>query len=149
MVGNELVQDHMTKEVVFLSPKDPMLKAKELFESNAFHHLPVIDNGKVVGMVSKSDYAKLLHGFTIFKTRGSEVYNESVFRSILVEEIMSSPVISVQPGDTLELVATIFKENLFHALPVVDRQNNLLGMITPFDLLACAFAKPPKLLKQS
>jgi CBS domain-containing protein len=124
-----------------------MSKARELFEAHLFHHLPVVEDDQVVGIISKSDYAKLLHGFTLFQTRSSETYNEAVFRSILVGEVMSSPVITLNPDDTLELAARIFRENLFHALPVVDKKSHLLGMLTPYDLLEYVFSDPPELLE--
>ncbi len=147
MNRKELVSQLMTREVFTLHPKDPMSKARELFEAHLFHHLPVVEEDQVVGIISKSDYAKLLHGFTLFQTRSSETYNEAVFRSILVGEVMSSPVITLNPDDTLELAARIFRENLFHALPVVDKRSRLLGMLTPYDLLEYAFSDPPQLLK--
>lgn len=149
MNRKDIVSRHMTRDVATLHPKDSMTKAKDLFEAHRFHHLPVVEEGKVVGMVSKSDYAKLLHGFTIFRTQASEDYNEAVFRSILVKEIMSTPVITLGPDDTLELAAAVFRENLFHALPVVDPLKQLLGILTPYDLLEYAFSSPTELLRSN
>ena len=76
---------------------------------------------KVIGIVSKSDYLKLLHGFTLFKTHKSEEYNDAIMRSLLIKEVMTKQVATINPEDTIELAAGFFRENLFHALPVVDQ----------------------------
>lgn len=136
------VSQIMTTEVIFLEPNDTMDKTQQIFQAHNIHHIPVIDEGKVVGIISKSDYLKLLHGFTLFKTHKSESYNEAIMRSLLVKEVMTRQVATIKPEDTVELAAGFFRENLFHALPVVDDSGNLLGIVTTYDLLNYAFAEP-------
>jgi len=133
----------MTRNVFFVHPEDTMQRVDELFVANNIHHVPVLDEqSRVVGIISKSDYLKILHGFTLFKTEQSVEYNKAILRSLLVGEVMTKQVATLQPDDTVEIAAGYFRENLFHAIPVVDRQKKLVGIVTTFDMLNFAFMEP-------
>jgi acetoin utilization protein AcuB len=136
------VDQIMSSPVITVHTDDTMLKVQDIFSKNNIHHIPVIEQGsKVVGIISKSDYLRLLHGFTLFKTEKSVDYNNAILRSLLVGEVMTRQVATLNPDDTLELAAGFFRENLFHALPVVQNEA-LVGIVTTFDLITYAFAEP-------
>ena len=134
------IKDVMTTSLVKVAPLDSMQKVAEIFNKEDFHHLPVVENEQVVGMLSKSDYLRLLHGFTLFKTNKSNQFNEAVMQSLLVKEVMTKPVVTVNEEDTVQYAAEIFRENYFHALPVV-KDGVIKGIITTYDLLLFAFLK--------
>ena len=130
----------MTTQVETVHPDDVMSKVSELFKQNNFHHIPVVDSdNKVCGMVSKSDYQLLQTTFTFFKTQRSEEYNKSVFRSLLVREVMTSNVVSLYPEDDVQKAATIFRKNKFHAVPIIDRDKKLVGILSTYDLINFAY----------
>jgi len=131
----------MTTNVICVRPDDTMDKVQDIFRKNNIHHIPVVDEGKIRGIISKADYLKLLHGFTLFKTQKSEEYNDAILRSLLAREVMTRQVAMLNPEDSLELAAGYFRENLFHALPIVDDQDRLVGIITTYDLLNFAFSE--------
>lgn len=137
---NATVSEVMTREVMFIRPDDTMQKVAEIFGSKSFHHLPVVDDeGKIVGVVSSTDFHMLEDHFTLFKKREAVSLNTAIMRSMLVSEVMSTKLATIAPTDTLESAVGIFRENLFHALPVVDNKKKLLGIITPFDIMVWAF----------
>lgn len=132
----------MTTDVIFVQPEDTMDKVSQIFKRNEFHHIPVVtENGKVEGIISKGDYFQLTHGLTLFKHKNSQDFNDSLMRSLLVKEVMTHPVAKLHPEDNIRTAADIFKENLFHALPVVNDENQLVGIVTTFDLLTYAFTE--------
>ncbi len=131
----------MSTPVITVGPNDTMSEVQDIFRKNNIHHIPVMDDGKVVGIISKSDYYRLLHGFTLFKTQKSEQYNDAIMRSLLAGEAMTRQVATLAPGDSLEMAVGFFRENLFHALPVVDK-GRLVGILTTFDLLTHAYTTP-------
>lgn len=134
------IQEVMTTNVFSVKPTDTMTKVSEYFSAEEIHHLPVVDNsGKVVGIISKTDYHRLQHGFTLFKSRESETYNAAIMRSLLVQDVMTKQVVTLLPSNSLFVAVDIFKENLFHAIPVVDGNRNLRGIITTYDLLNYAY----------
>ncbi len=131
----------MSTPVITVGPDDTMKKVQDIFRMNNIHHIPVVVDGKVAGIISKSDYLRLLHGFTLFKTEKSVEYNDAIMRSLLVGEVMTKQVATLGPEDTVEMAAGFFRENLFHALPVVSK-GKLVGIITTFDLITFAFSEP-------
>jgi CBS domain-containing protein len=139
MDRNTKVGQVMTTQLVTLGPNDTMDKAQDIFRKNNIHHIPVVQNNKVLGIISKTDYLKILHGFTLFKTQKSELYNNAILRSLLTSEVMTRQVATLHPDDTIEVAAGFFKENLFHALPIVDDEGDLVGIITTYDLINLAF----------
>lgn len=138
MDRNTLVRDVMTSQVITLRPEDTLQRVKQLLEENQVNHLPVLEGRKVRGIISRSDYLSLLHGFTIFDTPESRQYNRQTHGSLLVKEVMTKDVITVRPDDTVRRAAEIIAGHPFHALPVVD-DGELVGIITTLDLLRFAY----------
>jgi CBS domain-containing protein len=133
----------MTTNVLFVKPEDTMDRVGDIFRMNNIHHIPVIDvEGKVAGIISQSDFHKILHGFTLFKTEKSEEYNKAILRSLLVREVMTKQVATLNPNDSIMVAAGYFKENLFRAIPVVDKQKKLVGIVTTYDMLNYAYNEP-------
>jgi CBS domain-containing protein len=133
------ISEIMTTDLITIHPKEPMTEVERIFKKYDIHHIPVVDEDySVVGMISKSDYLRTLHGLTLFKVAKAEMYNEAMLRSMLVGEVMTRQIAQVRPESPLSLAADIFMENLFHALPVVDNKR-LVGIITTFDLLKYAY----------
>ena len=130
----------MTTELKTLSPDDNLLMVEDLFKQNDFHHIPIVDKSqKILGIISRVDFYKMEDSFTIFNTVKSRHYNTSIFKSILVGEIMIKQLATLGPGDTAITAMGMFNENLFHAIPVVDKDKKLLGLVTTYDLLTYAY----------
>lgn len=138
---NQAIKHVMTTPVITVRPDDTMDRVQRIFDEQPIHHVPVVDEvgDRVVGMISKSDYLRLLHGFTLFKARKSEDYNRAILRSLLAQEVMTKQVATLHPDDSLSMAAGYFRENRFHAIPVVDNDNNLLGILTTYDLITHAY----------
>jgi CBS-domain-containing membrane protein len=136
----------MTRDVITVSPEDNMIRVDEIFKKHNIHHIPVVNNKqKVVGLISSTDYNKLLNTFTFFKNQKSEAYNNAVMRSLLIEDVMTKQVATLQEDHSIMVAAGIFNENLFHAIPVIDSEQKLIGIITTFDLLNYAYREPMEL----
>ena len=134
----------MTTDLVTVYPDTTMDKVEEIFKTHDFHHIPVISKaGKLVGIISRSDYHLICDKMTLFKEKIDNSINTKFLRTLLASEVMSRYLAKLRPEDTVDLAVTYFKENLFHAVPVVDKDDNLRGMITTFDLLNFAFKQPP------
>lgn len=129
----------MTVDVITVAPDDTMDKVQAIFRDHEIHHIPVTENGKVVGIISESDYLRLQNSFSLFKTKSSEDYNDVLMRSLLVKEVMTQQVAKLRPDDTVALAAGFFRENLFRALPIVEPNGKLAGIVTTYDLLNFAF----------
>lgn len=131
------IAEIMTKNVFSVSPDQSLDAVQQIFESNRFHHVPVVNDGVLIGMVSKSDIYLISQGLSMGVN--AESANREIFRTILVEEVMTTKLAKLSPTDRVDVAAEIFSENLFHAIPVVDDDNKLVGMITTYDLIIYAF----------
>ena len=114
---------------------DCLDKAASLFEQHKIHHLPVMEeDGRLTGMVSKTDFERLKHGATLFRIPDREAYNQTVFQLTRVADIMTKDIIALSPYDTIYRAYRIFKRNDFRAIPIVEK-GQLIGIVTPLDLL--------------
>ena len=128
------VRTLMATTVVSLSPSHRVWEARELFKSCRLHHLPVIDDERrLVGIVSHTDLYRigLDETFPEDAPKGARTAaNNRVVRSLMRRE----PV-TIGPDEPLELAVSILAEGAFHALPVVDDEDRLVGIITTSDIL--------------
>ena len=140
VIATTSVVELMNKNVIVLHPKDAMIKAKEVFDSEEFHHIPVVnDQTEIVGMLSRIDYNRILSCHLLFNKDKNESFNQRTLESLQVEDVMNKCVLCLKVTDGLTKAASIFRENRFHALPVVDDKKKLVGIITTFDLLIFAY----------
>jgi acetoin utilization protein AcuB len=123
----------MTAHLDTVLPSDPLSKVKEIFDSHKFHHIPVVNYKKIVGIISRSDFQA--YYTTLDKHFESRFINSVLLNHHLAEEIMSTRLAKVNPSDRLDVVIEIFKDNIIHALPVVNDDDELVGMITTHDLI--------------
>ncbi|PHN01696.1 CBS domain-containing protein [Flavilitoribacter nigricans] len=134
------IRDLMTYPVVTVHPSDKMEKAAVIFDNEPFHHIPVVDDErKVVGMISRHDYNKILNAFTVFNTENSRRSNETILKALLTRDVMTKQLATINANDPIEKAVGMFQENRFHALPVVNDDKQLEGIITTYDLLNYAF----------
>ena len=137
---NTPIKNLMTTEVITVRPNDLMVIPKEIFETNTFHHIPVVDEDEqLVGILSRHDYNKMLTTFSVFKNSKADVANRKFMMSMMVKDVMTKQVAKLHPEDLITVALGIFKENLFHALPIVDDKNKVVGMLTTFDMLTYAY----------
>lgn len=143
MIANKLelaLGDIMTRQPHCLSPLDQVERADQLCQDYHIHHLPVVDiYGKVIGMLSQSDLLKISYGLSVFRNHDPQRYNQTLFASVLVRDVMIREVTVLQSDDTIRDALDIFKMNKFHAIPIVEGEL-LVGIITPLDLLDVAFS---------
>ncbi len=123
----------MTRKPETVRPADTMEDVRKIFEIRGFHHIPVIEGAKLVGLVSYTDYLQLIRN--LFDNSQEIRVNEKVLNAMLVEEVMTKNVLCLSPHDSVETALRIFKANQFHSLPVVDDHQHLVGIITTYDLM--------------
>lgn len=123
----------MTPNPKAVTPDDTMEVVRHYFEKHGFHHVPVIEHGILVGMISYTDFLGLIS--TVFENGSDARKNEKTLHETRVRDVMATPVLCLLEDDSLEVALRIFKTNHFHALPVVDRKQHLVGILTTYDLM--------------
>jgi CBS domain-containing protein len=132
------VSDIMSTSIISIALNTTVLEAKTLFETHNIHHLPVLENGKLMGMVSKIDVYHVTYCDTLFRSKRDQEFNERLLKSILANEIMSKLTVFLSPTDTVVTAASLFSKNKFHALPVVEK-GRFVGIVTTYDLIEYAY----------
>lgn len=126
------IKELMTTEVFTVSPEDRLLKANNIFDEKGFHHLLVLKDNMLVGILSKTDLLDYLWN-------ALAVGNNIKSTDIRIKDLMTANPISIDCDDTVGLAADIFLSNKLHALPVLDGEE-LVGVITSYDLLKFTFS---------
>lgn len=143
MLANNSLSTIMTEDVIYVLPNDTLDKVQDIFNRNNIHHIPVVNaKREVIGIISKSDYLLLCDHLTLFRKELNQQNNLRFFQSLLVEEVMTKQVAKLRKEDTIHLAAAYFRENLFHAIPIIDEHNKLVGIVSTHDLLNYAFRDP-------
>lgn len=130
------VNTYMTARPVTLLPEDTMQKAADIFKEAGFHHIPVVNaDGHLSGMLSYTDYMRVMR--SIYDTPAEKHEDDRYLNTVLVRDVMTKRhyLISLDVRATLEDVVRLFRANQFHALPVLDPQGKLAGIVTVHDLI--------------
>ena len=127
------ISSMMTSDLICLTPTDSVLAVHNVFRENRIHHIPIVHNAQLVGMVSKSDYLFFQKGFA--ETEVDQQIENLRLSAFTVNDIMTRGIARLQSTDRISVAVEIFKENLFHAIPIVDG-DKLVGILTTFDLIS-------------
>lgn len=133
MQANTPISRIMTRKPETVKPADTMEAVRKIFEKRGFHHIPVVDGERLVGLVSYTDYLQLIR--TVFDNSQETRMNEKVLNATLVKDVMTQSLLCLSPTDTTEAALRVFKANQFHSLPVVDDKGHLVGIVTTYDLM--------------
>ncbi len=127
------VIDVMTKVPVFATPQTPVSEAMALLEDVHARHLPVVEAGSLVGMLSDRD----LREYRL--PLAEELWQPKQARRLLatpVSDLMATEVLSVDSESDVDEAARLMLENAVGALPVVEPgTESLVGIISYVDVL--------------
>jgi len=111
------------REVWSVDADQPVLAAIQVMADRHVGALPVTRRGELVGVVSERDYARkvILMGRSSAETP--------------VSQIMSSPVVTVTPDDSIHRCMEIVTERRIRHLPVLDKDGTMIGVVSIGDLV--------------
>jgi acetoin utilization protein AcuB len=118
----------MTKNIVSVSSEQSILDVKHIYEKKDFHHhIPVVENGKLVGMVSLIDFMYNIAGAGI--DDDNKIYSE-----LKVKDIMTKKPYYLNTNATIEDVARVLAKGRYHAVPIVEEEN-IKGIVSTADII--------------
>lgn len=129
------VEDLMTQKVFTVEPQDMIDRVFFLIHYEKVRHLPVVEKGKVVGIVSDRDLYKALGPKSNSNSIAAEGTTELHVLPKKVTHIMHRGVITVQSDTYASKAAALMAENRIGALPVIDSKNKLVGILSATDIL--------------
>jgi len=125
-----LVRDVMTRNLITVDPETSFTDALKIMRKNKIRRLPVLEKGKLVGIVTEKDilYASPSKATTL------DVWElHYLLNKLKIREIMTRDVVTIQEDTPVEEAAKIMVDNKIGALPVV-KGDELVGIITETDI---------------
>ena len=130
-MAEQLVKDWMTTDVITIQSDATLPRAKRLMRGHDIRHLPVVDDGRLVGILTWGD---------IREASASDSTTLSVFElntlldQLPVRQIMTRNPITACPITTIASAANLMLQHKIGGLPVVDHKGSLVGIITESDI---------------
>lgn len=129
------LRDIMKKTLHSVTPTERLVHARRLLVDHAIERLPVLEGGKLVGIVGELDIALALDEF---KKKFPPEHQKNQLKTLLVEEVMQTAVVTAPPDLPAKNAAQLMRERDVGGLPVVTGQpgeNHIAGMVTRSDLI--------------
>jgi CBS-domain-containing membrane protein len=126
----QIVADHMTRDVKTVTRSVSLRELGDLFEKDDFNAYPVEEGSQVVGLVSKFDY---LACFIFTPAHMIPRYDKLMKRT--VTDVMTSEFIYVGGDTKLTRVLQLMVDHRLRSMPVIDSDQRLAGMISREDVM--------------
>lgn len=126
-----LVRDWMTTPVITVSPQTTLPEAHRLMTANKIRRLPVMEDGRLVGIVTRGD----IRGAEASDATSLSIWEMNYLLARLkVGEIMTPDPITVSPTTTISEAAATMLQHKISSLPVLGADGRLAGIITESDI---------------
>jgi acetoin utilization protein AcuB len=132
-------KDWMAFEPVTVTPETTVREARKLMRLRGVRHLPVVEGGRVVGMLSDRDVRITDAHLDEISEPGDVAHVAGEERA--VQDVMSAPVHVIDEHGTVEEAARMMLSRRISAVPVVTTEGRLAGILTTTDCLL-AFLSP-------
>ncbi|MBP2655921.1 MAG: putative signal transduction protein with domain containing protein [Firmicutes bacterium] len=124
----------MTPDPIVVPSKTSVSEAMEIMKKNDFRRLPIVDAGKLVGIVTDRDLREVAPS----PATTLSVYElKYLLDKIKLSEIMKKKVITISDAATIEEAALVMYNHKISGLVVVNEERSVVGIITATDILKC------------
>jgi CBS domain-containing protein len=125
------VREMMSTAVEVVGRNDDLSMVEELMTAKKLRHVPVVEDGEVVAIISQRDLFKAMMSSTMgYGEKAQKAY----LHNVRVKEVMTYPAITVAPDTSVGAAAELMLQKGIGCLPVVDG-TRLVGIVTKTDLL--------------
>ena len=136
MQSLRVVADIMTPNPVTVTPRNAIRTAVNLMREGGCRRLPVIDHGRLVGIISDRDLRRAANSPFVVR---EQWYDNFILDHIEVGSCMTPNPITIGPAAPIADAARLMRNHKIGGLPVVDG-DRLVGIVTETDLLDCLIA---------
>jgi len=132
MKKNEAISKIMSSEVVTVHQNQKLSDVRHIICESNIHHVPVVDGNTLVGLISYTDLMKLN---IVISGADERTIDAIVDQQFTIQEVMVTELTALTATDTIRQATKILAEGTFHSLPVIDKQKQLVGIVTMTDLI--------------
>ncbi|MDL2246016.1 CBS domain-containing protein [Methanobrevibacter sp. OttesenSCG-928-K11] len=126
------VKDVMVKDIKSASSEERLVHARRIIIDENIGRLLTIDDGELTGILTSKD---IIRALIAFRKNVPENHQQAQIKNILIKDVMSTNVKTISEDSTITEVANILMETGFNGLPVVNANDEVVGIITQTDLL--------------
>jgi acetoin utilization protein AcuB len=130
-------RDVMTTNVLTGSVRSTLAQAIDTMVSSDVRHLPIVSGDELIGMISDRDLRQFSRDLIVDDARARAKL------AAPVTQLMSSDVLTADPEDDLDDLIELMIENKVGAVPVVDGDGQLVGIVSYIDILRAAHGRLP------
>lgn len=127
-----VVADIMTRDVVTLFERQSLEFLPETMRLFKFRHMPVVDDNRLVGLVSDRDLLRVSASSLLPASREQ---TQHLAQRFIVQDIMTREVTTVRADTPLTEAALLMEREKLGCLPVVEGENTLVGIVTEADFV--------------
>ncbi len=132
MKRREPISKIMTENVLTVTVNDELHDVVDLLQKKKIRHIPVLDGKEIAGIISRTDINRLTFSSLFDNQDGAD---EAVLEMLSIPQVMTHKPRIVKSEQLIKEVAEIFAEEEYHALPVTDTEDNLVGIVTTTDVI--------------
>jgi CBS domain-containing protein len=132
------VRDIMTQNPIVIEPNTTVPAAIAVMRQHKIRHLPVVENGRLVGVISRGDLREASMSASI---NADQYELHFMLDRLTVGKLMTRKVFTITPDALLFHAAELMTENKIAGLPVVDEKGGVVGIVTESDLLRMLVVK--------
>jgi CBS domain-containing membrane protein len=125
------VRELMSTDVLTIGRNDQLTIADDIMKMKRLRHLPVVEEGRLVGIVTQRD---LFHAALSTALNFGEKAQKEFLKTVVVKEVMTDEVLTIDPGADVKEAARLMIEHKIGCLPVLEN-GKLVGLVTETDLL--------------
>ncbi len=147
------VADIMTREIVYVTPSTPVSQVAKLLVEYGVSGVPVLEDGKLVGIVTEEDLVMrdaiidMPHFFGVFDSvfylATKHDFDEEMQKILATEarDLMTGNVVSISEDSSVQALATLMIKKEVNPVPVLNSAGELVGIVSRSDLVRLMVAE--------
>ena len=133
MFQNRPISEIMTEEVQVVERDQELQDVVEILTEYSVQHVPIVEGGRLVGLVSAGDIME--YSMNTLSKQFGQPPDTSTIEHAKIEKIMQTGIVTLSPRSTVLAAAEILSRGDIHSVPIIDDQENLIGIVTSTDLI--------------
>lgn len=127
-----MIEQFMTKRIVTVEMDDTLSVVKEIFEHTKFHHVLVVEDGELVGVLSDRDLFKAISA-NIGTAR--ETDRDKATLNKRVHQVMTRDVIFLRANESIDKALEYFNTYRISCIPILNTEDKIVGILSWRDIL--------------
>lgn len=132
MKKNDSITKIMSADVSTVQVGQALSDVRKMMCSSHIHHVPVVEGKKLVGLISFTDLMKINLLISGADERSIDLIIDQQFK---ISDIMTTNLTTISNTDTIREASALLAKGSFHSLPVIDKDGNVVGIVTTTDLI--------------